>query len=54
MIGDVRGATGHRYDAKDGTGNRMDTAEIIANSTGGYLAVYHTGDTVNLATSSDW
>jgi hypothetical protein len=53
ILGDVPGANGYRYDAKDSAGNRMDTVKIIVNPAGGYLGIYHTGDTVNLATSSD-
>ena len=53
ILGNVVGSTGHRYDAKDSTGRTMDTAKIIANPSGGYLSVYHTGDMVNLATSTD-
>ena len=53
LIGDVVGATGHRYAVKDNAGNNMDTVKIIANPAGGYLGVYHTGDNVNLATSTD-
>ena len=53
LIGDVRNSTGHRYALKDSAGNRMDTVKIISNRGGGYLAVYHTGDNVNLATSSN-
>ena len=53
LIGDVVGATGHRYTVRDSAGNNMDTVKIIANPAGGYLGVYHTGDNVNLATSAD-
>jgi hypothetical protein len=49
----VRAATASRYDAHDSLGNRMDTAKVIANPAGGYLAVYHSGQTCHLATSSD-
>lgn len=31
----------------------MDTVKIISNPAGGYLSVYHTGDVVKLATSTD-
>ena len=31
----------------------MDTAKIVADPAGGYLAVSHAGDSVNLATSAD-
>ena len=53
LIGDVRNSTAHRYALTDSAGNRMDTVKIISNSGGGYLAVYHTGDNVNLASSTD-
>ena len=53
ILGDVAGSTGHRYDAKDSAGNRMDTVKIITNPAGGYLAVYHTGNRVHLASSTD-
>jgi len=53
MLGDVVGATGRRYDAKDSAGHGLDTLKIIGNPAGGYLGVYHTGDIVRLATSSD-
>lgn len=53
ILGNVVASTGHRYDAKDSAGNAMDTVKIIANPAGGYLAVYHTGNQVSLATSTD-
>jgi hypothetical protein len=53
LLGDVRSATAFRYDAHDSLGNRMDTAKVIASPTGGYLAVYHSGQTCHLATSTD-
>lgn len=53
LIGDVTGSTAHRYALKDSVGNTMDTVKIIANPGGGYLSVYHTGDSVKLATSND-
>src|ERR687896_2466248 len=40
-IEDVAGADGKRYNARDGTGRVIDTAKIIQDHTGGYLAVYH-------------
>jgi hypothetical protein len=49
----VRAATAFRYDAHDSLGNRMDTAKVIASPAGGYLAVYHSGQTCHLATSTD-
>ena len=56
-IVDVRGAEAYRYDARDDAGNRMDTAKIIADPQGGYLAVYHTYNglffEVHLALSTD-
>jgi len=56
-IEDVPGATAYRYHVVDSAGHSMDTAKIIADAAGGYLAVYHT-DTgsyfeVHLATSTD-
>src|SRR6478672_699748 len=53
LLGRVVDSTGHRYDVKDSIGNAMDTAKIVANPAGGYLAVSHAGDSVNLATSED-
>jgi hypothetical protein len=53
LVGDVRAATAYRYDARDSQGNRMDTAKVIASPAGGYLAVYHSGQTCHLATSID-
>ena len=53
LIGDVVGSTGHRYRLTDSAGNTMDTVKIITNPAGGYLGVYHTGNTVNLAVSTD-
>jgi hypothetical protein len=54
---DVPGATASRYNATDSAGQSMDTAKIIADPAGGYLAVYHTNVgayfQVSLATSSD-
>jgi hypothetical protein len=35
ILGDVPGANGYRYDAKDSAGNRMDTVKIIDNPAGG-------------------
>ena len=51
VLGDVVGSTGHRYGVRDSDGNTMDTAKIIANPSGGYLAIYHRGDEVKLAGS---
>jgi hypothetical protein len=53
LIGDVIGADRCRYGARDSAGNVMDTLKIIDSPAGGYLGVYHTGDTVNLAVSDD-
>jgi hypothetical protein len=53
LLGDVRAATAFRYDARDSAGNRMDTAKVIPSPTGGYLAVYHSGEVCHLATSTD-
>ena len=53
IIGSVIAATAFRYDVKDSLGAGMDTLKIIQNPAGGYLGVYHTGNGVKLATSSD-
>jgi hypothetical protein len=53
LLGDVVGSTGHRYAVTDSAGNPMDTVKIITNPAGGYLGVYHTGNTVKLASSTD-
>jgi hypothetical protein len=53
LLGDVRAAGVVRYDARDSAGNRMDTAKVIGDPAGGYLAVYHSGEVCHLATSSD-
>lgn len=53
IIGTVTAATGYRYGVSDSLGNRMDTMTVIDGPAGGYLAVYHTGDEVKLATSND-
>jgi len=59
IIENIPDATAFRYGAVDSAGNSMDTAKIIADPEGGYLAVYHTYDPVNryfqvhLATSND-
>ena len=42
MVEDVTGANAHRYGTTDSAGHSMDTAKVIQDSTGGYLAVYHT------------
>src|SRR5688572_33370236 len=53
----VTAAAGWRYGARDSAGNTMDTAKIVADPAGGFLAVYHTfiGGTgvVKLARSTD-
>jgi hypothetical protein len=53
IIGTVTAAAGYRYGVHDDVGNRMDTLTVIDHPAGGYLGVYHTGDEVKLATSSD-
>ena len=53
LLGDVVASTGHRYAAKDSAGNTTDTVKIIANPSGGYLGIYHTGTRLNLSTSTD-
>jgi len=49
----VVGSTGHRYAVADNAGNTTDPVKIITNPAGGYLGVYHTGNKVNLASSTD-
>lgn len=58
IVENVNQATARRYNARDDAGHVMDTAKIIQDSSGGYLAVYHHLHTdnkfrVNLATSTD-
>ena len=57
IIENVTGADAHIYNAKDNAGHTMDCAKIIANPSGGFIAVYHTyvnGQAkVNLASSTD-
>ncbi len=58
LLENVTGATGKRYNTRDDAGHVMDTAKIIQDDTGGYLAVSHhlapDGHfRVNLATSTD-
>lgn len=53
IIGTVAAATGYRYGVRDSVGNRMDTLKVIDSPAGGYLGIYHTGDEVKLASSSD-
>src|SRR5262245_4376105 len=57
LIEDVTTANGRKYDSKDNVGHNMDCAKIIANPSGGFIAVYHTyvnGEAkVNLASSTD-
>ena len=53
LVENANSAIGYRYSTKDSQGNSMDTAKIIDNPSGGYLAVYHTGTTVKLAISTD-
>jgi hypothetical protein len=58
-IESVSTADGKRYDAKDNTGRVMDTAKLIQDYTGEYLAVYHSLNHaegrfhVSVATSTD-
>jgi hypothetical protein len=56
-IENVTQATAWRYGARDNAGNKMDTAKIVHEPAGTYMAVYHTyvngTPTVKLATSSD-
>jgi hypothetical protein len=59
VIENVAGADGKRYNARDDTGRVMDTAKIIQDSSGAYLAVYHSLNQaegrfhVSVATSTD-
>ncbi|MBM7785147.1 hypothetical protein [Tenggerimyces flavus] len=57
IVENVNQATAKRYNARDDAGHVMDTAKIIQDSSGGYLAVYHHLSNgafkVNLATSTD-
>lgn len=52
-IENVTTANASRYGATDNAGRGMDCAKIIADQTGGFLAVYHSGPTVYVATSND-
>jgi hypothetical protein len=56
-VENVPQANARRYGARDSAGRSMDTAKIIADPAGGYLAVYHTlisgSFHVSVATSSD-
>jgi len=58
IIQNVKGSSGHIYDAKDDGGNTCTSASIVPNPKGGYVAVYHTyiGNSyfaVSLGTSQD-
>lgn len=55
IIQNVKSASVYKYGAADDKGTAMDTAKVIANPAGGYLAVYHhtPSTTVKLATSKD-
>ncbi len=57
LVENVTSATGRRYGTQDSDGQSMDTAKIIADPAGGYLAVYHTYSSgephVTVATSAD-
>jgi hypothetical protein len=53
ILTNVEDSDGHRYGLRDSLGNNMDTLKVIGDPTQGYLGVYHTGDDVKLATSSD-
>jgi hypothetical protein len=56
LVGDVAGAR-HAFGVRDSDGNGMDTAKVIEDPAGGYLAVYHSWRagvfSVGLATSPD-
>jgi hypothetical protein len=41
LLADVPGSSGFRYAASDSLGQGMDTAKIVANPAGGFLALYH-------------
>jgi hypothetical protein len=57
VVEQVTAADGRRYGVRDSAGRSMDTAKIIQDPIGGYLAVYHTtfsdGPHVAVATSGD-
>jgi Bacterial Ig domain len=57
LLQDVTGADGRSYRTRDNQGMGMDTAKVVADGPGSYLAVYHTllpnGFHVRLATSTD-
>jgi hypothetical protein len=57
LLQDVEGADRSQYQTRDHAGRGMDTAKVIADGPGSYLAVYHTlfpdGFHVRLATSTD-
>ncbi len=53
ILTSVTDSDGHRYGLRDSLGNTMDTLKVIEEPSGGYLGVYHTGDDVKLATSTD-
>jgi hypothetical protein len=57
-IEEVAQADAWRYGVSDDVGHTMDTAKIIADPAGGYIAVYHTNVggqfKVNVATSNDF
>jgi hypothetical protein len=57
LLQDVEAADGKRYNTLDSQRRGMDTAKVIADGDGAYLAVYHTlfpnGFHVRLATSTD-
>ncbi|MBP2471598.1 hypothetical protein JOF53_000470 [Crossiella equi] len=42
LVENVVGATARRYSVRDSLGRSMDTAKVIQDRTGAYLAVYHT------------
>ncbi len=57
-VQNVTTSDAHEYNATDSAGNPMDTAKIIADPAGGYMAIYHTEEAngtfiVYLATSTD-
>ena len=42
-----------RRGVHDNVGNRVDTFKVIDSPADGYVGIYHTGDEINMATSSD-
>lgn len=53
ILQNVSNASIYRYAVRDSQGSSMETAKIITNPSGGYLAAYHTGKTIKVASSTD-